>query len=78
MTGDQSMNRRVSRLENDTASIYELITEIRTTKDEHSQRFDAMDTRFDAMDTRFDVMDTRFDAIETTLTEVVRRLPEPS
>jgi uncharacterized coiled-coil protein SlyX len=71
MTGDQSMNRRVSRLENDTASIYELITEIKTTQDEHTQRFDAMDTRFDAMD-------TRFDAIETTLTEVVRRLPEPS
>ena len=78
MTGDQSMNRRVSRLENDTASIYELITEIKTTQDEHTQRFDAMDTRFDAMDTRFDAMDTRFDAIETTLTEVVRRLPEPS
>ena len=85
MATDTDLRRRVTRLENETESIYELITGIKSTLDDHSQRFDAMDQRFDAMDQRFDTMDQRFDTvdqrfdtIETTLAEVVRRLPEPS
>ncbi|MCW2784266.1 MAG: hypothetical protein JWP74_783, partial [Marmoricola sp.] len=32
-----------TRLENDTESIYELITEIRSTQDEHTRRFDRVE-----------------------------------
>jgi hypothetical protein len=71
MAADTDLHRRVSRLENETESIYELITAIQTTQAEHTQRFDGMDQRFDGMD-------QRFDGIETTLREVVRRLPEPA
>lgn len=38
-----SMSRRVT-LENDTESIYELITEVRSTQDEHTLRFDRMES----------------------------------
>jgi hypothetical protein len=78
MAADTDLQRRVPRLENETESIYELITAIQTTQAEHTQRFDGMDKRFDGIDKRLDGMDQRFDGIETTLREVVRRLPEPA
>jgi flagellar capping protein FliD len=110
MASDPQIELRVSRLENDSDSIYDLITEIGSTQKEHSQRlnkiettlttrfdtidarfetmdarfetmdarFETIDARFDTMDARFDTIDARFDTIEMTLTEVVRRLPEPS
>jgi chromosome segregation ATPase len=85
MASDRQIELRLSRLENDTNSIYDLVTDIKSTQDEHSRRFDAVDQRFDTADQRFDVVDQRFDAVdrhfdsvEATLTEVVRRLPEPS
>ena len=78
MVSDPQIELRVSRLENDTASLYELVAEVRSVQREHSRRFDAMDGRFDAMDGRLDAMDGRFDSVEATLAEVVRRLPEPS
>ncbi|SHF66606.1 hypothetical protein SAMN05443575_0585 [Jatrophihabitans endophyticus] len=53
----------MARLESDRDALYDLVTEIRATQQEHSRRFDAVDGRFDA--------------IEATLAEVVRRLPEP-
>lgn len=43
MTSDPNMSRRVTRLENDTESIYELITEVRSTQDEHTRRFDRIE-----------------------------------
>ena len=64
MASDRQTELRLSRLENDSNSLYELVTEISTTQQEHSRRFDAMDRRFDS--------------VEATLAEVVRRLPEPS
>lgn len=64
MASDRQIELRLSRLENDRNSLYELVTEIRTTQQEHSRRFD--------------VVDRRFDSVEATLAEVVRRLPEPS
>jgi hypothetical protein len=78
MAADTDLQRRVARLENETESIYELITAIQTTQTEHTQRFDGIDKRLDGMDQRFDGIDQRFDGIETTLREVVRRLPEPA
>ncbi len=71
MASDPQMELRVSRLENDSTALYDLIAGISSTQQEHSRRFDAMDQRFDAMN-------RRFDNVEATLTEVVRRLPEPS
>ena len=78
MTGDASINRRVSRLENDTESIYELLTEIRSTQHEHTRRLDSHTRRLDEHTGRFDDITRRLDEVRSTLTEVVRRLPEPS
>ena len=64
MAGDRQTELRLSRLENDSSALYELIAGISSTQQEHSRRFDAMDRRFDS--------------VEATLAEVVRRLPEPS
>lgn len=85
MTSDPGLKLRVTRLENDTESIYEILTEMRSTQDDHTRRFDAVDARFEAVDARFTGVESRLDRVEsalgeigTTLTEVVRRLPEPS
>ena len=64
MASESQIELRVSRLENDRDSIYEMLTDIKSTQQEHSQRFEQVDRRFDG--------------IEATLAEVVRRLPEPS
>jgi hypothetical protein len=70
VTSDRSLARPVSRLENDTEAIYEILTTLTTTQVEHTRRFDAVDRRLAAHD-------GRFDRIDATLAEVVRRLPEP-
>ncbi|MEO9139621.1 MAG: hypothetical protein ABI345_11200 [Jatrophihabitans sp.] len=82
---DPQIERRVSRVENDTEAIYDLITEMRSTLLEHTQRFEKIDQRFEKIDQRFEKIDQRFDKvgqrfdnIDTTLTEVLRRLPGPS
>jgi len=82
MTSDPALSRRVTRLENDTESIDELTTDVRSTLDVHSQRFDRFEdnlTEF-ATDVRstLDEHAQRFDRIDSTLAEVVRRLPGPS
>ena len=71
MAADTDLRRRVTRLENETVSIYELLTQIQATLAEHTQRFESIDQRFDGID-------GRLDGIETTLHEVIRRLPEPA
>jgi hypothetical protein len=68
MTSGSSLVRRVSRLENDTESLYELLDEF---------RHEAIG-RFDQVDIRLDAVDRRFDGVETTLAQIVRRLPDPS
>jgi hypothetical protein len=64
MASDRQTELRLARLENDSSALYELISEIGSTQQEHSRRFDAVDRRFDS--------------VEATLAEVVRRLPETS
>lgn len=44
MTSDPSLSRHVARVESDTESIYELITEVRSTQDEHTRRFDRIES----------------------------------
>ena len=78
MASDPQLELRVSRLENDAASVYDLITDIRSTQHEHTHRLNAIDARLSGHDQRFDGIDQRFDGIEATLAEVVRRLPAPS
>ena len=68
MTSDPNIRRRVSRLENETESIYELIDDFRT----------ETRTRFVQVEATLASHDTRFDRVEATLSEIVRRLPEPS
>ncbi|GAA1792411.1 hypothetical protein GCM10009795_042600 [Nocardioides hankookensis] len=72
------MTLRVARLENDTESIYELLTEVRSTQDDHTLRFDRMEDTLTEVRSSQDEHTLRFDRIETILTEVVRRLPESS
>ena len=62
MTTERSLESRVTRLENETESIYEMLSEITAVQQEHSQRFDQVDQRFNQID--------------RTLDEILRRLPE--
>lgn len=84
MTADPSLERRVTRLENDNAGLYDIVTGISRHLKRHDKRFtaiegrlDGLETRLDGLETRFDGLETRFDGLETTLVEVLRRLPEP-
>ena len=43
MATDPRTELRISRLENDSSSIYDLIADIRSTQQEHSTRFDSID-----------------------------------
>jgi archaellum component FlaC len=92
MAIESDLRRRVSRLENETESIYEMLDDVQATLRDHSERFDRMDARLDGIDgrldrmdarldridSRLDRMDARFDGLETSLVEVLRRLPEAS
>lgn len=64
MASHRQTELRLARVENDSNALYDLVTEIRNTQQEHSRRFDAADRRFDS--------------VQATLAEVVRRLLEPS
>lgn len=82
MTSD-SLPLRVTRLENDTVAIYELLTEVKETQAvhtamlaQHDARFDRVDDQFDRVDNRFDRVDDRFDQIDDRFDEVLRRLPD--
>ncbi len=89
MTNSQ-IEHKLRQHDNDIASIYEILTEIKTTVTSHDARFDtidgrfeaidgrlnAVDARFEAVDARFDTIDGRLDTIDGALAEVLRRLPE--
>lgn len=60
----------MTRLENDNAGLYDIVTGI-------SRHLKRHDKRFTAIEGRLDGLETRFDGLETTLVEVLRRLPEP-
>lgn len=79
------MSRRVTRLENDTESIYELITDVSSTQGEHTARLGQIESTLGEHTARLGRIEStqgehtaRFDRIESTLNEVVRRLPDPS
>ena len=78
MTTDPSMSRRVTRLEHDTESIYDLITGVRTTQDEHTRRFDRVEGSLHEVESTLAEVGSTLGEVESTLAEVVRRLPEPS
>jgi hypothetical protein len=71
MAADSELRRRVTRLENDTESIYEILAAVSSTQQKHT-------TRLDGIDTRLDGIDTSLGALHITMAEVVRRLPEPT
>ena len=78
MADDPQLELRVTRLEDDTAATYEMLGDIKSTHQEHTRRFEAVDGRLDRMDRRLGVMDGRLDRVEITLAEILRRLPELS
>jgi chromosome segregation ATPase len=78
MTSDPSLTRRVTRLENDTESIYELLTEVRSAQEAHTRRVDRIETTLTEVRSAQEAHTRRFDRIESTLTEVLRRLPTTS
>ena len=47
MTTERSLESRVTRLENETESIYEMLSEITAVQQEHSQRFNQIDRTLD-------------------------------
>jgi archaellum component FlaC len=79
MTSDPAMHRRVRRLENDTESIYELIGDFRAefTEFRSETRAEFASVRTELNDFKTETRE-QFSLITETLTEVVRRLPEPS
>jgi hypothetical protein len=64
MGSDTNLHRRVRRLENETESIYELITEMRSTQLVHGERLDEMQVTLGGM--------------QANVAEVLRRLPDAS
>ncbi|MCY7400893.1 MAG: hypothetical protein LH477_08050 [Nocardioides sp.] len=68
------MERKVTRLDNDVQSIYELLATISFTQKRHGSRLDEFDKRFDAMDKRFDAMDLRFDGLDQRFDGIDARL----
>ena len=66
----RGLSRRVDRLENDTESIYELITEVRSTQDEHTRRFAGMQKTLATLTTTQDEHTRRLDQVENSLTKV--------
>ena len=78
VASESDLELRVSRLENDSDALYELVDEIKATQREHSQHFGKIEatlTEFQSVQTEHS---RRFDGIETTLVEVLRRLPDSS
>jgi hypothetical protein len=78
MTNDPSLSRRVTRLENDTESIYELLTEVTSTQGQHTRRFDRVESTLGDVRSTQGEHAQRFDGIESTLDEILRRLPDSS
>jgi len=70
------MELRVSRLENDTQSIYDLMSEVRFTQQEHSQRLDKVDQRLDKVDRRLDKVDRRLDKVDQRFDQVDQRFDQ--
>ncbi|WP_218126874.1 hypothetical protein, partial [Nocardioides szechwanensis] len=64
------MSRRVTRLENDTESLYELTSEVRSTQDQHTRRFDQVESTLNEVKSAQGNHAGRFDQIENTLNEV--------
>jgi len=75
------LERKVSELDNDVQSIYELLNKISTTQQRQGNRITELtemvaghDSRFDAVDSRFDAVDARLDRIEASLDTVLELL----
>ena len=68
------MERKVTRLDNDVQSIYELLATISLTQKRHGNRLDEFDKRFDAVDGRLDGIDGRLDGIDGRLDGIDGRL----
>ncbi|MFN8147212.1 MAG: hypothetical protein U0R76_07055 [Candidatus Nanopelagicales bacterium] len=67
MASDPALELRVSRLENDSAALYDLVSGISTTVQEHSRRLDGIDTHLEHIDGRLDGIDSRLDGIDGRL-----------
>jgi chromosome segregation ATPase len=73
MASESQIELRVSRLENDRDSIYDILAEVRSTQQEHTRRFEVIDQRFDTIDQRFDTIDQRFDTIDQRFDTIDQR-----
>lgn len=88
-TNPGDVGRRLSRVENDVASIYELLGDIQTIQGrhgaelarikskllEHDARFDGIDTRLGGIDTQLGEINAGVTEIRGSLADLVRRLP---
>jgi chromosome segregation ATPase len=61
----QQVERKLSQLDNDVQSIYEMLNSIITTQQRHTNRFKELAEQVGTLETRFDTLETRFDALES-------------
>jgi chaperonin cofactor prefoldin len=77
----QQMERKLSQLDNDVQSIYEMLNGISTTQVRHSNRFKelaeqvgGLEIRLDRLEAKVDSHDARFDGIDAKIDTVLELL----
>jgi hypothetical protein len=84
MTSGEPLARRLNRQDNDIASLYELVTEVRedvrtlarTTDERFAEVRGDIRALSDRTDQRFEAVDQRFDGVDATLQLILQRLDE--
>jgi uncharacterized protein YoxC len=76
-SGSADLERRVRRLDNDVASIYEILAAVQLTQSRHTSRLDEIDTmvagidgKVDGLDGKVDGLDGKVDGLDQRLTRV--------
>jgi chaperonin cofactor prefoldin len=74
----QQVERKLSQLDNDVQSIYDMLNSIITTQQRHTNRFKelaeqvgGLETRFDTLETKVSAHDARFDSLDAKVDSVL-------
>ena len=63
-SGSAELERRVRRLDNDVASIYEILAAVQLTQSRHTSRLDEIDTMVAGIDGKVDGVDQRLTRVD--------------
>jgi chromosome segregation ATPase len=69
-SGSADLERRVRRLDNDVASIYEILAAVQLTQSRHTSRLDEIDTMVAGIDGKVAGIDGKVDGVDQRLTRV--------